>query len=62
MLGAVWSMDIGGPISRTVEDCAITLGAIAGYDPNDRYTWDVPVPDYLSALDGNVSGMKIGLV
>ena len=62
MLGAVWSMDIGGPVSRTVEDCAITLGAIAGHDPNDRYTWDAPVPDYLAALDGNVSGMKIGVV
>ena len=62
MLGAVWSMDIGGPISRTVEDCAMTLGAIAGHDPNDRYTWDAPVPDYLAALDGNVSGMKIGVV
>ena len=62
MLGAVWSMDMGGPISRTVEDCAITLGAIAGHDPNDGYTWDVPVPDYLAALDGSVAGMKIGIV
>ena len=62
MLGAVWSMDIGGPISRTVEDCAITLGAIAGYDPNDRYTWDAPVPDYLASLDGSVAGMKVGVV
>ena len=62
MLGAVWSMDIGGPISRTVEDCAITLGAIAGYDPNDRYTWDAPVPDYLASLEGSVAGMKVGVV
>ena len=62
MLGAVWSMDMAGPISRTVEDCAITLGAIAGHDPNDGYTWDAPVPDYLAALDGSVAGMKIGIV
>ena len=62
MLGAVWSMDMGGPISRTVEDCAITLSAIAGHDPNDRYTWDAPAPDYLAALDGNVTGMKMGIV
>ena len=46
MLGAVWSMDTPGPISRTVEDCAMTLGAIAGYDPKDPYTWNTPVPDY----------------
>lgn len=62
VLGASWSMDIVGPISRTVEDCAITLGAIAGYDPKDPYTWDVPVPDYLAALTGDVSGLKVGLV
>ena len=62
MLGAVWSMDIGGPISRTVEDCAMTLGAIAGYDPKDRYTWDVPVPDYRQALGGDIRGMKVGVV
>ena len=62
MIGAVWSMDMAGPISRTVEDCAITLGAIAGHDPNDGYTWDAPVPDYLAALDGSVAGMKIGIV
>jgi aspartyl-tRNA(Asn)/glutamyl-tRNA(Gln) amidotransferase subunit A len=62
MLGACWSMDIAGPISRTVADCAMTLGAIAGYDPKDPYTWDVPVPDYVAALTGDVSGLKVGVV
>ena len=57
-----WSMDTVGPISRTVEDAAITLGAIAGYDPKDLYTWNIPVPDYRHALDGNVRGMKIGVI
>ena len=41
-----WSMDQVGPISRTVEDTAITLGAIAGYDPKDPYSSKAPVPDY----------------
>jgi aspartyl-tRNA(Asn)/glutamyl-tRNA(Gln) amidotransferase subunit A len=58
----MWSMDTIGPITRTVEDCAITLQAIAGYDPKDPYTWDVPVPDYRAALDGNLAGKKIGVI
>ena len=60
--GASWSLDTIGPISRTVEDCAVTLGVIAGHDPKDPYTWDVPVPDYRAALSGDVRGMKIGVV
>ncbi len=57
-----WSMDTVGPMSKTVEDAAITLGAIAGYDPKDPYTWNVPVPDYRRALDGNIRGMKVGVI
>lgn len=57
-----WSMDQVGPISRTVEDAAITLGAIAGYDPKDTYSWNVPVPDYRSALDGDVRGLRVGTI
>jgi aspartyl-tRNA(Asn)/glutamyl-tRNA(Gln) amidotransferase subunit A len=55
-------MDTIGPLSRTVEDCALTLQAIAGHDPNDAYTWDVPVPDYRAALDGNLAGTRVGVV
>ena len=62
VLPACWSMDTVGPISRTVEDCAITFRAIAGYDPKDPYTWDTPVPDYRAALDGNIEGLKVGIV
>ncbi|MCH8744182.1 MAG: amidase [Chloroflexi bacterium] len=62
VFGASWSMDTVGPISRTTADCAMTLGAIAGYDAKDPYTWDAPVPDYLAALDGNIRGLRIGVV
>ena len=55
-------MDQVGPMSRTVEDCAITLQAIAGHDPKDPYTWDVPVPDYRRSLDGDIRGLKVGAV
>ena len=60
--GACWSIDTIGPISRTVEDCAATFGAIAGYDPKDPYTRKLPVPDYLQALTGDIKGLKVGLV
>ena len=54
-----WSMDAVGPISRTVEDAAITFQAIAGYDPKDPYTWNVPVPDYRQAINGDIRGVRI---
>ena len=62
IMRGVWSMDAVGPISRTVSDAAITFGAIAGHDPKDPYTWKTPVPDYRAALDGNVTGVRIGVV
>ena len=62
VLGGSWSMDTVGPISRSVEDAAITIQAIAGHDPKDPYTWDVPVPDYRQALDGNIRGVKVGVI
>ena len=60
--GACWSIDTIGPISRTVADCAATIGAIAGYDANDPYTRREPVPDYRQALTGDIRGLKVGLV
>ena len=60
--GASWSVDTIGPISRTVTDCALTLGVIAGYDPKDRYSRPESVPDYLDSLDAGVRGMRIGVV
>ena len=60
--GACWSIDTIGPISRSVADCAVTLGAIAGYDPQDTYSGRVPVPDYRAALTGDIRGVKVGLV
>ncbi|MGQ0575649.1 MAG: amidase family protein [Pseudonocardia sp.] len=49
--------DTVGPLARTVEDAAILLGAIAGYDPADAAT----VPDLRAALDGGVAGLRIGV-
>ena len=62
MLASTWSMDAAGPISRTVTDCAATLGAIAGYDPNDPYTRNAPVPDYMDGLDAGIRGLRVGVI
>ena len=47
---------------RTVEDAALALNAIAGHDPLDATTSRAPVPDYTSALSGDVRGLRIGVV
>ena len=62
VMPGVRSMDTIGPLGRTVEDCAITLAAIAGHDPKDRLSSQEPVPDYQKALTGDVKGLKFGIV
>lgn len=55
------SLDQVGPVARNVEDCALLLGAVAGYDAADSTSVDTPVPDYLATLKAGVKGKKIGL-
>ncbi|MFA6356044.1 MAG: Asp-tRNA(Asn)/Glu-tRNA(Gln) amidotransferase subunit GatA [Candidatus Omnitrophota bacterium] len=55
------SLDQIGPLTKDVCDSALLLGAIAGYDENDSTSVNIPVPDYLSCLTGDVKGMKIGI-
>lgn len=57
-----FSFDYCGPLSRTVEDCAIVLAAIAGYDPGDPSSSNRPVPDYRSALTPDIRGLRIGVL
>ena len=57
-----WSLDHPGPMVRTVEDAALTMNAIAGHDPNDPASARVEVPDYTTALTGDVRGLRIGVV
>ena len=56
-----WLIDHPGPIVHTVEDAAIMLQAIAGYDAGDFATVPMPVPDYRAALPGGVRGLRIGV-
>lgn len=61
MIAYASSLDQGGPMARTAEDCALLLGAMAGFDPRDSTSVDRPVPDYVAALDRPLDGLKIGL-
>ena len=54
-------LDHAGPMARTVEDTAIILQAIAGHDPYDPTTVELPVPDYRRALTGEVRGLRAGV-
>jgi aspartyl-tRNA(Asn)/glutamyl-tRNA(Gln) amidotransferase subunit A len=55
------SLDQAGPMTRTVEDAAIMLQAMAGHDPKDSTSVNAPVPDYRKALTGNIKGLKVGI-
>src|SRR6266849_3022781 len=55
------SLDHIGPLTKTVKDAAIVLGTIAGRDPMDSTSADLPVPDYVAELDTPVQGLKIGV-
>lgn len=55
------SLDQIGPMTRTVGDAALILQAIAGHDPLDSTSLDIPVPDYSAELEGGVRGMKLGV-
>jgi aspartyl-tRNA(Asn)/glutamyl-tRNA(Gln) amidotransferase subunit A len=61
MIAYASSLDQGGPMARTAEDCALLLGAMAGFDPRDSTSVDRPVPAYAAALNDSLAGLKIGL-
>jgi aspartyl-tRNA(Asn)/glutamyl-tRNA(Gln) amidotransferase subunit A len=57
-----WSLDHPGPMTRTVRDAALLLQVVAGYDPHDPVSADVPIDDYLVDIESGVRGLRIGLV
>jgi aspartyl-tRNA(Asn)/glutamyl-tRNA(Gln) amidotransferase subunit A len=57
-----WFMDAAAPMTKTVEDCALMLGVIAGYDEKDPYTSRKPVPDYTASMRDGVKGLRVGLI
>src|SRR6185437_14506860 len=55
------SLDTVGPLARTVEDCALLLGLMAGPDPEDPTASPAPVGDYMAATTASIKGLKIGV-
>ncbi len=55
------SLDQAGPVARTVEDCAVLLGSMAGFDPKDSTSADRAVPDFAAACRRGVRGLRIGV-
>ena len=68
LMPIIWSMDQAGPMSRTVEDAAITLQPICGHDPKDPNTAEVSVPDFRRALTGSLpmgssgEALRVGVI
>jgi aspartyl-tRNA(Asn)/glutamyl-tRNA(Gln) amidotransferase subunit A len=61
MVAFASSLDQCGPLTHSVRDVALVLGALAGHDPRDSTSVDTPVPDYLAALTGDVRGLRLGV-
>ena len=61
MIAYASSLDQGGSMARSAQDCAILLQSMAGFDSKDSTSVDVPVPDYCADLDKPLTGLKIGL-
>jgi aspartyl-tRNA(Asn)/glutamyl-tRNA(Gln) amidotransferase subunit A len=61
MVAFASSLDQGGPFARSVADVAVVLRSLAGHDPRDSTSVNLPVPDYTAALSGEVRGLRLGV-
>ena len=61
MIAYASSLDQGGPMARSAEDCALLLQAMAGFDERDSTSIEREVPDYAASLDQEIGGLRIGL-
>ena len=55
------TLDTAGPLARTVEDCALILGVVAGHENGDSTTIAEPVPDYTAGLSERLEGVRVGV-
>jgi len=62
MVAFASSLDQGGVLTRSAEDAALLLGAMAGFDPRDSTSVDAPVPDYVAELGTPIQGLRVGVI
>jgi aspartyl-tRNA(Asn)/glutamyl-tRNA(Gln) amidotransferase subunit A len=62
ILPLAYSLDHAGPMCWTSEDCALMMQALAGHDPLDPASANVPIPDFAAALGGSLAGLRVGVV
>jgi len=62
MIAFASSLDQGGVLTRSAEDAALLLGAMAGFDPRDSTSVDAPVPDYVAELATPLAGLRVGVI
>jgi len=62
MIAFASSLDQGGMLTRSAEDAALLLGAMAGFDPRDSTSVDTPVPDYVAELATPLAGLRVGII
>ena len=62
VVGLSWTLDHLGPMTRTVEDAGLMLNGLAGHDPKDPASADLPVPDFTAGLRDGVSGLRVGVL
>ena len=56
-----YSLDHIGPMAKSARDCALMLQVLAGHDPADETSVDVPIPDMLGLMDGSLAGVRVGI-
>ena len=61
MIAFASSLDQGGPMAQTAEDCALMMNAMAGFDEHDSTSIDIELPDYTAGLGDSIDGLRIGL-
>lgn len=61
MVAFASSLDQAGPVARSVEDAALMLQVMAGYDSKDSTSLDVKIPDYFNSISRNIKGLRVGI-